>query len=268
MTAKLLSLQKLSAQNITGGDSVTFLMRNNNITGVTGSPTQNTYTLNGVNYRVYVFTGTGTITFAKSGLIQCALLGGGAVGANWASDNPFGGGAASYIENSIFIDAGTYTCTVGGGNGGVSFIGLATNTYRNVALGSINGNAASGFSSSLGFNTGSKATNSGPGGGGIGGAGGNAFVGGGPTYNGGTGGIGIFTTFTTGSNVGIGGGGGGLGGTTGGAGATTYGSVDGLGGYSAVNTNHAPANRGGGGGGGWNGGSNGGSGFVAIRVLA
>ena len=245
------------------------LLSDSAITGTTGSPTTYTYAISGVNYKTYVFTGSGSITLGRAGLVDTLLIGGGARGASWSSGNPNGGGAAAYIENQIFLPAGTYTCTVGAGNGGLSSIGIATNSFRTLAMGSTTRDAANGFSASFGFSGGANATNAGGGGGGNTAAGTNATSSGtNPPYNGGNGGAGINSSFATGTTTGYCGGGGGVGITNAGTGATAFGGVNGLAGSSGTNTNHAPANRGGGGGGGWDGGSNGGSGLVVVRVKA
>jgi hypothetical protein len=264
------------------------LLSDSAISGTTGSPTTATYTDGGINYKTYAFTGSGSITLSKGGLVDCLVVAGGGGGkTNWG-----GGGGGSLIRNQIFLPAATHTITVGAGGsytsnlgiGAISAIGLGTNTYLNSAIGggSATGTAGNygacgsggngaGFqglaiNSNLGYDGGtSTSTNHAGGGGGIGGAAPNI----GTANVGGAGGIGLNNSFRTGSNIGYGGGGGGGGLTTGGA---SGGFGGGTGGNTSTSATAGTANTGGGGGGAWAGGAavsaNGGSGLVVVRVKA
>lgn len=257
------------------------LLSDADISATTGSPGTATYSTGGTAYKTYAFTGSGSITLAKSGLVDCLLVGGGGAGGN----NQGGGGGGSLIENQIYLPAGTHTITVGAGAtanangrvGNLSAIGLSTRTYLNVAYGGGNSFASGGcgggsngatfnypsIDSNIGFQGGnSSSTNHAGGGGGIGGAAPNIAT---PSV-GGAGGVGLNNSFTTGSNIGYGGGGGGGGFTTGGA-SGGFGAT--AGGSNGVTTGNGTANTGGGSGGSWAGTpGNGGSGLVAVRVLA
>ena len=86
------------------------------ITATTGSPTTGTYTDSGINYKYYSFTGSGSITFAKSGLVDCLIIGGGGGGSSFG-----GGGAGGYLsKTSAYLDSGTLTVTVGAGGSAVN----------------------------------------------------------------------------------------------------------------------------------------------------
>lgn len=88
--------------------------------GVIANGTQITDPDNGLGYRVYSFTGTGTggtIQFTESGNIEYLVVGGGGGG---GMDMGGGGGAGGYLAGTATVTAGaTYTITVGaGGRGG------------------------------------------------------------------------------------------------------------------------------------------------------
>lgn len=242
------------------------------VTATTGSPATSTYTSNGINYKTYRFTGSGSITFLKSGLVDVMIIGGGGGGA----DAYGGGGAGSLIrQDNVFMTAATHTITVGAGGGqstqgNPSYIDGGVNAYLITAIGGMGGNVPStywGGHAALGIDTtnlgklgGAGATNSGGGGGGNTTAGSNSS-----TNVGGAGGAGTSNTFATGSSQSYCGGGGGGGyssaGASGGSGAGAGGTNGGGG--------SATANTGSGGGGTWvGGGGSGGSGLVVIRVRA
>lgn len=84
------------------------LLSDSAISGTTGSPTTTTYTSGGFNYKTYAFTGSGSITFSKAGLVDMLLIGAGGGGSNvgWVG----GGGGGNYTV------AGT--ANTGGGGGG------------------------------------------------------------------------------------------------------------------------------------------------------
>lgn len=268
------------------GSSSLPVMRDISVIATSGSPSVATYSSEGIDYKTYKFTGTGSITFSKGGLIDVMLLGGGGGGGD---NHGGGGGAGMYILNTnYFVQEGTITIEIGAGgtryaNGGISSIGLDYNTFKALATGggaggytgsaSILGNTGGGgngndsgtpLSTYLGYKGGTGGGwGWGGGGAGIGGNGSNAAYG--DSY-GGNGGPGISSTFITGSDVLFGGGGGGAGYTVGGS--ATHG-----GGAGAVSPNYGgngTANTGGGGGGTGNpptGGGTGGSGFAVVRVL-
>lgn len=72
-------------------------------------------TINSINYNVYRFTGSGSITFSVPGLIDCLLIGpGGAYGVNGGS-----GGAGGFVSvDNMYVNATQYPVVVGGGYGG------------------------------------------------------------------------------------------------------------------------------------------------------
>lgn len=254
------------------------------ISGTTGSPTSATYTSGGINYKTYKFTGSGSITLSKAGLIDVLVVGSGGGG---GSNNGGGGGGGSVITQTIYATAATHTITIGAGGSGnstplacmgnPSAIGLSTNTYLSAAIagggggsdatgnvkdgangssggggcgGTYAGTGGSPLLSGIGFAGGTKATG---GNGGCGGGGAGAVGIGGINNDGGAGGAGTSNTFATGSSITYGGGGGGKGTTWGAGGA-------GGGGSNSAGT----ANTGGGGGGNYAGGS----GVLIVRVKA
>lgn len=250
------------------------------VTTTAGSPVIATYTSGGVNYKTYSFTGSGSITLSKGGLVDVFLVGGG---------GGMGGGGGGIITSQIYLPSGTTTVTVGAGGGGagaigtgggISAIGYTTRSYIIGIMGGGGGtrpgaspgqgNNLAPWDSNIGFASGSENINGYGGPGGAGGAGGNATAPNGtnPPWTGGAGGIGIYSDFRTGSNIGYSGGGGGCGYTYGGAGATVFGGANGTSGQNGPTAASGTANTGGGGGGGgWNyNGGNGGSGIVVIRV--
>lgn len=248
------------------------LLSDGAISGTTGSPSTTTYTSGGITYKTYAFTGSGSITFSKAGLVDLMIIGGGGGGFSAYG----GGGAASLIrQDSVFMTAASHTITVGAGGGGnangnFSSIDLASNAYLLMAIGGQGGNYPGGYTgggAAFGFDTtnlgklgGAGNTNSG------GGGGGNSTAGSNSTANfGAAGGAGTSNTFRTGSSQSYCGGGGGGGYSGGGA---SGGSGAGAGGTSAGGAS-ATANTGSGGGGCWTGaGGSGGSGLVVIRVKA
>jgi len=76
--------------------------------------TTNTYT----GYKSHKFTSSGTFTVSEgSGEIQVLIVGGGGAGGqklDWASGGG-GGGAGGMRTGSLFVEAGSYTVTVGAG---------------------------------------------------------------------------------------------------------------------------------------------------------
>lgn len=265
------------------------------VTSTTGSPTTGTYTSGGINYKYYSFTGSGSITFNQTGLIDVlCIAGGGGGGQSQSSGGNYsgGGGAGGYIntistetsggnltQRSLQVSAGANTVVVGAGGGinaagNVSFFSTITaiggggpahltSTWNAATTGGSGGGGAEGQTSGAagfanqGFAGGNSGTDSGGGGGGAGGAGTN-----GTSNTGGAGGAGLSSSIT-GSAVTRGGGGGGSGLSTGGT-ATGGGGNGAAGGGSAT----AGSANTGGGGGSSNTGTTGGSGIVIIRVRA
>jgi hypothetical protein len=248
------------------------LLADSAISGTTGSPTTTTYTSGGFNYKTYAFTGSGSITFSKAGLVDMLLIGAGGGGSNvgWVG----GGGGGFFAENlSVYVSSATHTITIGAG-GAVVTNGAST-TFG--AYGTLNslvaiGGGAAGQSGVRGGNGGAGSGDAGSGattlvanfgfkggdggfqaGGGGGGASANGANGGGTA--GGAGGAGKSSTLRTGSSVTYGGGGGSWG-----SGANGAGGAGGGGNYTVAGT----ANTGGGGGGS----AAGGSGLLVVRVLA
>ena len=226
-----------------------------------------TYSADGKNYKFITFTGSGTLSVTKDGFADVVVVGGG--GGSGVSQGG-AGGAGGYIANTIFINTGTYTVTIGGGggNGGSTGPGGMGGATRFAML-TAEGGGGGGFQSTAGGSGGSgggggqfagaggafaqQGRNGGSnngGGGGAGGIGANGFGIGGP----GTGGVGLSSSITGSAVFRAGGGAGyapGPSATTGGAGGggNTWQA-------GAANT---------GGGGGADGGT-GGSGVVIVRV--
>ena len=249
----------------------------------------NTGTYTGYAYKTY--TASSTLTIVTAGFVDLLIQGaGGGGGAQPAYAANGGGGAGQLVLlDSVFLNVGVYTVTIGAGGsagtganvlagvGNISKIGTALvasgGGSGNNGIG-IGGNGANGAGTdgqytgtyigravSGGFNGGggSALTNGG-------GGGGNAAVGAnGAGTTGGAGGAGTSSSIT-GTAVTYGGGGGGGASVTGGAGGAGGG---GAGGGAAQNGTAGTANTGGGGGGGNQSGSNGGpggSGALIVRV--
>jgi len=88
-----------------------------NVSATTGSPTITSYTLSGIGYTIYKYTGSGSITFNKTGLYEVLILAGGGGGgygfAGAAYQGPGGAGGLIFIQ--AMAVPGTYGCGVGGG---------------------------------------------------------------------------------------------------------------------------------------------------------
>jgi hypothetical protein len=264
------------------------LLSDGAISGTTGSPTTTTYTDGGINYKAYAFTGSGSITLSKGGLVDMLLVGGGGGGAN--PNQGSGAGAGAVVELSqVYLSAGTATVTIGGGGAvggprGAHGIASTIESYYSAggAPGIRDGNnglyggsgSGAGGSSATGF-TGGASTQT------FGNAGGNNFAQPGVAPAGGGGGagaVGVNATSSQGGNGGAGRansitgtsvtyGGGGGGGTESGTGGTGGTGGGGNGGVAGVGGSAGTANTGGGGGGYSTAGA-GGSGLVVVRVLA
>jgi hypothetical protein len=263
------------------------LLDNSFVLATTGSPTLSLPFLdislnNGIYYRTYTWTGSGSFTLSKSGLIDVLLIGGGGGGATTQGG---GGGAGGHVyRTNFYLPAGTHTVTIGAGYpGGNSYTNYGADTLIVGSLVAVGGGGG-GFSGMGGYHGGSSGgsshetqilvkavsgqgnTGNYPNGYSRGGGGGGA---GGYNSTDGNGGIGL-TTYITGGAVTLAGGGGGNG-----AGSLAYGIGVNGGGSGAsdwfgIAATAGTANTGGGGGGGTSSrpGQAGGSGIARIRVLA
>ena len=202
---------------------------------VTATDTGSTYSIDiedqGIPYKIHTWYGAGTLVVTTPGEVEYMIVagGGGGAGGNPSADGNGGGGAGGFLQGRIFLTAGTYPITVGGGGAGGAASsnspggdGTASTAFGLTAVGgggggsdgSLNGRAggSGGGASTSGVggvggagtagqgNTGGLANapgGGGPGGGG-GGGGGAAGVGGAGNQNqpGGIGGAGITSTFT------------------------------------------------------------------------
>jgi hypothetical protein len=261
--------------------------------GTTGSPSVDTSARPGKT--IIDYTGSGSITIATAGLVECRVFAGGGGGGKGLAGPYYGGGggAGAHFETTLmWLDIGTHTITVGaggaaavtnsgqagnagnssrvgpyavsGGGGGGGIYGVSADATGGSGGGT--GNSASTITMGTppyGNNGGNAHANyMGGGGGGAGAIGGNAGA-----ATGGVGGAGVASSIT-GSSVTVCGGGGG-GGTTGGAGGSGGGGT-GMSGVGAVGSGAANSGSGGGGGGAdggfaYNGGA-GGSGRVIIVI--
>ena len=266
------------------------LLNASSVLATTGSPTIINSLIGGVGYRFYRFTGTGSITLSKAGLVDILLVGGGGGGGNVYGG---GGGAGGHLyKTNYHLPSGAITVTIGAagsvnGRGGDTIVtsllavGGGTGCTGGGASplnfgGSSGGNSDT--SGSAGVGVSGQGTYGGWGagygrGGGGGGAGGIGGDGSGP------GGIGVWTVLSDDSTTGelssghyyLAGGGGGNGNDSLGYGAGGIGGGgDGAWDWNPRNSTAGDANTGGGGGGGTDarGGSAGGSGVVVIRVKA
>ncbi len=277
------------------------VLKNADVSGTTGSPTGTAFSSGGTAYQAYIFTGSGSITFTKAGLIDVLCIAGGGGGGSDNSgglEKEGGGGAGGYLNTvagedsggltsipSLYVSAATQTVVIGAGGSGANAQNFSGNTsfissftavgggrgatvspaYRQLAL--VGGSGGGG--QSVGTTAGAAGLQYQ---GFAGGNGGTTFAGGG----GGAGAVGATGSGTTGGNGGAGlsssingtattrgGGGGGAAATPG------SGGVGGGGGASAAGTGTSgTVNTGGGGGGGRAAGGAGGSGIVIVRVLA
>jgi len=275
------------------------LLSDSAISGTTGSPTITTFTDGGKNYKAYAFTGSGTITFTKDGLVDVLCIGGGGGGGTMTgnTDRAGGGGAGGYMNtistetsgqgqtlNSLYITSGAATVTIGAGgatfaNGTFSLFdyfvtfgggkggGTASGNQQAASLGGSGGGGygvttAAGTGISFQGNTGGAGSGLGTNAGGGGGA--SAVGVAGATTVGGAGGAGLSSSIN-GTATNRAGGGGGSGSTSVGSGGLGGGGAGGtgIGVAGTVNTG-----SGGGGGGSLAAGGAGGSGIVIVRVLA
>lgn len=264
------------------------LLSDSAISGTTGSPTTATYTDGGINYKTYKFTGSGSITLTKAGILDVFIVGGGGATGNYASLGG-GGGGGSILTQSVYLNSGTCNVTIGAGGakptsyqvkglpGFASAIGVGTNVWTYNALGGGGGGSEVSTGNQAytnGISGGSGGGGSGSNNGSAGGLGGSAMLtgmgsagGAGGTSSGSGGGGGYSAAGSAGSGTTSGAGGNGLGSTIvdgsttvyyagGGGGTGGTAGASGQGGGGTANT----------GGGGTN--AAGGSGIVIIRVRA
>lgn len=265
------------------------LLSDSAISGTTGSPTTTTYTSGGINYKTYAFTGSGSITLSKAGLVDLLIVGGGAGGGSYFVGGGGGGGQLNALT-AVYLPSGAQTVTigaggtgartgeptlinylygVGGGSGGFisGSVNLAGGNGGNGGGGTRSPGTAGGTTNVLtGFSGGVGVTSHAGGGGGASAAG-SAGVSG----TAGAGGAGAANTLRLGTSVTYAGGGGG-GAETGTAGTGGSGG-GGAGAVGSATPTAGTANTGGGGGGAGGGtgaviGASGGSGLLVVRVLA
>ena len=129
--------------SVGGGAAV---LKDADISATTGSPGTATYTTGGTAYKTYSFTGSGSITTTKAGLLDLLVVAGGG-----GSATGVGAGAGGYVDapNHYLLD-GTYTITIGAG-GAASFRGNETIIEKLTAVGGGRAdNSGSGFGSTGG----------------------------------------------------------------------------------------------------------------------
>ena len=238
-------------------------------------------TISGVNYQYVAITATGSFTPTSAGLFDVLAFGGGCGGSADFS-NSGGGGSGGISQQTIYLNAGAQTVTIGAGgavdaSGNPSSIGAIPNaiavaggsftavptSLRFAPLGGMSG-ATGGYNAGVtnvqGYVGGASNTNAGGGGGSTTAAGGNASA-----NIGGNGAAGYdVSAFIGGSALIKGAGGGGGAGTTGGTGGS---SIGGNGASGATNGTSAGNNTASGGGGRGSTGAagSGGSGIIYIR---
>lgn len=104
----------------------------------TGADITNEIVENGVRYRVHTFYGSGSITISRPGEVEYLLVAGGGGGGAWVGG---GGGAGGFLNGKVFLSAGTYPISVGGGGtneynpGSYSGMPRATNGGDTTAFG-------------------------------------------------------------------------------------------------------------------------------------
>jgi len=246
-------------------------------TGGTGVVTA---TVNGLAYAYTSFTSSGTLTITTPGIFDVLAFGGGC-GGSLDFGNSGGGGSGGISQQTIYLNAGVQTVTIGAGgavdaSGNPSSIGAIPNaiavaggsftavvTNRSGTLGGQSGGTGGytgGSTNVQGYAGGSSNTNAGGGGGSTTAVGQNASA-----NIGGNGAAGYdVSAFIGGSALIKGAGGGGGAGTTGGTGGS---SIGGNGASGATNGTSAGNNTASGGGGRGSTGAagSGGSGIVYIR---
>jgi hypothetical protein len=236
-------------------------------------------TVGPVAYEYVEFTGNGSFTPTSAGLFDVLIFGGGS-GGNADSAYSGGGGSGGISQQTIYLNTGSQTVTIGGGgatdaSGNPSSIGAipsaiaaaggvyGSNVGRYINIGAFSGQTSTnsvGVNNIQGYAGGTSAFQAGGGGGSTTAVGGNAS-----SQVGGAGAAGFdVSAFIGGSALYKGAGGGGGGETTGGAGGS---SIGGRGSSSSLAATTPAANTASGGGSrqNANGATAGGSGIIYIR---
>jgi len=91
------------------------------IGGVVAVGGNSMYELN--NYRIHVFTSSGTLNINSGGGIEYLIVGGGGGGGSWVGG---GGGAGGVLYKTSFVNAGSYSIIVGAGGIGSLNVGSYT----------------------------------------------------------------------------------------------------------------------------------------------
>ena len=119
--------------------------------------TQNTYTLDGITYKIHAFLSSGTFTVTAAGEIDLLVVGGGGGGSYTFGSG--GGGGGLIFRPNLSINQGVYPIVVGGGGAMPSSTstdgadGQPSSAFGFVALGG--GGAGRGANNSVGKNGGS-----------------------------------------------------------------------------------------------------------------
>lgn len=198
-----------------------------------------TYTSSGTAWTYYTFNATGTAVVSTAGLADVLIVGGGGGGGGDGSTGQGGAAGGFVYRTSMYLTAGTYTVTVGGGGAGNS-----TNPFFN--YGAMGSDSAAFEVTAVGGGGASSSTNTSP-------NGGSSTANGRPIVGQGTQGTGAQGGGSSNANG------------TGTSNSITGSAVTYAAGKNATTGGAGTANRGDGGQGGSTG-FNGGSGIVVIRV--
>lgn len=149
------SLLTSQAQGLTGTRS---MLRQSDITTLTGSPTITTFThVTGLVLACYKFTANSTITFGQPGYLDLLLVGAGGGGATGYNAGDYsaggGGGGAGFVidtssgNNKLWIPASTsHSLTIGSG-GGANTAGGNSSAFGLTAHGGRSGGGTAGGTS-------------------------------------------------------------------------------------------------------------------------
>lgn len=130
-------------------------LKDADISGTTGSPGTATYTDGGINYKAYSFTGTGSITFTKQGLVDVLCVAGGGGISTLSS----GGGAGGFIhKENYLVTATSITVTVGAG-GAASNMGKNSVFDKLFSIGGGRADNGGSLNTAFGGSTGSNSAN-------------------------------------------------------------------------------------------------------------
>lgn len=91
------------------------------VDSVAGTPTEGSYKEDGTKYKYYKYTGSGSVTFKNSGIVDVMVVAGGGGGSGCCT-----GGAGGVVWKIVEVEKDqTVTVTVGGGggNGSASYFG-------------------------------------------------------------------------------------------------------------------------------------------------